>query len=363
MNQRQKQQQQFESSGENLVVGMIEHCPLDPQQLALTTSDSPYVVETFQSGLTAEVYRLRFAGKDYTLKKKRPQAKVQNLDGQFSFLNEVQRRADFQQRKDNPTTAEAFANIVTTVYADYRLGIILSDWIEGESVSTISSSMLEQLFSTLTACERIGLFEWDLCAGNLLIDGDDKLWLFDFGYMYRFDPLTELNSNGMNDPLFQCCERFETRFLSGWLLEHGESYHQSLAIFSQVKRHALAALLEQCHWLRQQGASEQVLQAKQQQADLYRAALASEQQLERLYQVEMFRSHVLDIEDDLGGKSCTPTTVKRVEAVLSMINDVYPALKEQGALFYQNQGKSQSELIDAYQHILSLVKQYQLPSH
>ena len=29
--------------------------------------------------------------------------------------------------------------------------------------------------------------EWDLCSGNLLVDRQEQLWLFDFGYMYPFD--------------------------------------------------------------------------------------------------------------------------------------------------------------------------------
>lgn len=360
MNQRQKEQQQFELSGENLVVGEMENCPIDLEQLASTTSDSPYVVETFQSGLTAEVFRLRFAGKDYTLKKKRPVAKVQNLDGQFSFLNEVQRRADLQRHKDNPATSDAFECIVPTVYADYRLGIILSDWIEAEPISKITHSLLEQLFSTLTACERIGLFEWDLCAGNLLVDANGKLWLFDFGYMYRFDPLNELNSNGMSDPLFELCERFETRFLSGWFLEQGYSISQSLSVYRKVKRQALKALTLHFEWLQNQNASKPVLMAKRQQITDYQIALANERKLKQLFEVEMFRSHVLDIEDDLAGRSCTPTTIKRVEAVLAMIKDAYPMLNEKGALFYHNHGKNQAELIDSYQTALSLVKQYQI---
>ncbi len=54
--------------------------------------------------------------------------------------------------------------------------------------------------------------EWDLCSGNLLVDRQEQLWLFDFGYMYPFDPLREFNSNGLADPLFHFVERFETRF-------------------------------------------------------------------------------------------------------------------------------------------------------
>lgn len=360
MDQRQKQQFQFEQSGENLIVGSIANCPISPDQLALTKSESPYVIEAFQSGLTAEVFRVRFDGKDYTLKKKRPEAKVQNINGQLSFLNEVQRRFDLQQQKDCPETSHDFACIVATIYADYRLGIILSDWIEGTPVRTVSSSLLSQLFLTLSACEKIGLFEWDLCAGNLLLDDDHKLWMFDFGYMYPFDPLTELNSDGLNAPLFQFCERFETRFLSGWLIEHNCTHQESLSVFKNVKHEALKVLFEQCEWLRKNKASETVIQTKERLLFKYQTALQSEQKLERLFIVEMFRSHVLDIEDDIDGKSCTATTLKRVDAVIEMIEGHYEFLCEQGALFYHNDGKTKQELIDAYQEKLALVRKYQL---
>ncbi|KJY81882.1 phosphotransferase [Vibrio galatheae] len=360
MNQRQLAQQQFEQSGENLVVGSLQACPLSPEQLAQTTADCDYVVETFNSGLTAEVFRIRVDGRDYTLKKKRPTARVSNLDGHYSFLNEVQRRFDIQQQKDDPSSAADFECIVSTVYADYHLGIIVSDWIEGEPVKQVSSSLLSQLFSTLSACERIGLFEWDLCAGNLLVDEQHKLWLFDFGYMYRFEPLNELNSNGLDAPLFNFCERFETRFLSGWLLDKELSHSEALAVFKNVKHEALRVLLQQLRWLKNNGASVAVMQAKQALIDTYQQALESQTKLESLFQLEMFRSHVLDIEDDLDGKSCTPITIKRVETVLNTITEHYAELKQQGGLFYHNQGKTQQALIDAYRGKLDLVIQYQL---
>lgn len=360
MDKRQKQQMQFEKSGENLIVGNIDDYPISPEQLARTTEASPYVVEAFQSGLTAEVFRVQFDGKDYTLKKKRPEAKVQNLNGQLSFLNEVQRRSDLQKQKDSTHTSVDFECIVPTVYADYRLGIILSEWIEGKPVSDVSSSLLYQLFSTLSACEKIGLFEWDLCSGNLLVDDDHKLWLFDFGYMYPFDPLTELNSDGLNAPIFQFCERFETRFLSGWLVQQGYSHRESLTLFKNVKHEALSVLLEQCKWLRLNHASSAVLNHKEAQVTKYQTALQNEKTLEDLFIVEMFRSHVLDIEDDIDGKSCTATTLKRVNTVLEMVNEHYDFLREQGALFYQNEGKSKQELMDSYREKLALVKEYQL---
>ncbi|STT10498.1 phosphotransferase [Klebsiella pneumoniae] len=126
MNLRQQQQQAFDRSGEPLIVGNVSHCPLPPETLAALGPDSPYVVQVYGSGLTGEVYRLRIAGKEYNLKKRRAVAGVANLNGQLSFLNEVQRRQALQQLKDDPVTAPRFTHIVPTLYADYRLGILLS---------------------------------------------------------------------------------------------------------------------------------------------------------------------------------------------------------------------------------------------
>ena len=91
MNLRQQQQQAFDRSGQPLIVGDVNHCPLPPETLAALGPDSPYVAQVYGSGLTGEVYRLRIAGKEYNLKKRRAVAGVANLNGQLSFLNEVQR--------------------------------------------------------------------------------------------------------------------------------------------------------------------------------------------------------------------------------------------------------------------------------
>ncbi len=360
VNQRQKQQQEFEQSEHNLIVGSELQCPLSPKRLARTTADCDYVVETFESGLTAQVFHIRIDGRDYTLKKKRPQAKVKNLDGQYSFLNEVQRRSDFQALKSNPDLAPSFQHIVETIYANYRLGIILSEWIEGSPVRELTEDLLAQLFSTLHACERAGLFEWDLCSGNLLVDRQGQLKLFDFGYMYPFIPTSELNSNGMTAPLFHFCERFETRFLSGWLLEQAVSEQECLSLFTKVKRQAALALESQITWLKDRKSCDEVIDAKTRLLQQYKAAFKNEGNLSNLFTLEMFRSHVLDIEDDLEGRSCTPTTIKRVEKVLAMLKSDFPLLQEQGALFYHNQDKSQVQLREAYLRKMALVVEYQL---
>ncbi|HIG2693772.1 TPA: AarF/UbiB family protein [Klebsiella pneumoniae] len=315
MNLRQQQQQAFDRSGEPLIVGNVSHCPLPPETLAALGPDSPYVVQVYGSGLTGEVYRLRIAGKEYNLKKRRAVAGVANLNGQLSFLNEVQRRQALQQLKDDPVTAPRFTHIVPTLYADYRLGILLSPWIDGEPIHQLTPPLIAQLFTTLEACEEQGLMEWDLCSGNLLVDRQEQLWLFDFGYMYPFDPLREFNSNGLADPLFHFVERFETRFFFSWLMT------------------------------RIPGAEQQ---------------LADPAALSRLFAVEAFRSHVLDIEDDLHGQSCTLLTLQRIDWVINQLEQHYRFIANEGGLFYDNEGKSQQALLSSYAQKRQQAQQYLL---
>jgi hypothetical protein len=207
---RQQAQMAFVASGENLVVGSEVDCPLPPDELAALTPDSSLVVEQFGGGLTARVLHLQIDGKHYTLKQKRHEALVRNVDGETSFLNEVQRRADFTRLKSDPVWEGRFAHIVPTLYADFRRGIILSPWLEGKPLDRFDGEIFEQILATAIACEEAGLMEWDLCPGNI-IDDNGFIWFFDFGYMYPFDPCCEFNSNGLSDPLFHACERFETR--------------------------------------------------------------------------------------------------------------------------------------------------------
>ncbi|WP_375748739.1 AarF/UbiB family protein [Vibrio sp. HN007] len=360
MNQRQKEQQEFDESGKNLIVGLATACPLKPEELAAITPDSPCVVEVFTSGLTAEVYRLRIKGNDYTLKKKREESKVQNLDGKYSFLNEVQRRSDFQKLKDDATTAGDYQHIVPTIYADYQMGIILSPWLEGELLQKPNQAIVSQLFSTLFACEKAGLFEWDLCSGNMIVDEEQQLWMFDFGYMYPFNPLKELNSNGLSDPIFQFCERFETRFLSGWIAKNELDSDAALKLFRMVKKAALEAISQKLEWLIEQGADDTVVSHYVEMQAEYEKAVSDSDELKRRYMLDMFRSHVLDIEDDLDGKSCTSTTALRVKAVIGMLDKHYDLLREGGGLFYQNSGKKRSELIRQYIEKSELVEEYQV---
>ncbi|HFS0579053.1 TPA: AarF/UbiB family protein [Klebsiella pneumoniae] len=360
MNLRQQQQQAFDRSGEPLIVGNVSHCPLPPETLAVLGPDSPYVVQVYGSGLTGEVYRLRIAGKEYNLKKRRAVAGVANLNGQLSFLNEVQRRQALQQLKDDPVTAPRFTHIVPTLYADYRLGILLSPWIDGEPIHQLTPPLIAQLFTTLEACEEQGLMEWDLCSGNLLVDRQEQLWLFDFGYMYPFDPLREFNSNGLADPLFHFVERFETRFFFSWLMTRLPDAEQQLAQYREMKRLAVESYRRKLVWLRARRADPLVLAHFQQLTARWESALGDSAALSRLFAVEAFRSHVLDIEDDLHGQSCTLLTLQRIDWVINQLEQHYRFIADEGGLFYDNEGKSQQALLNSYAQKRQQAQQYLL---
>ncbi len=80
----------------------------------------------------------------------------------------------------------------------------------------------------------------------------------------------------------------------------------------------------------------------------WESALADPAALSRLFAVEAFRSHVLDIEDDLHGQSCTLLTLQRIDWVINQLEQHYRFIADEGGLFYDNEGKSQQALLSSY---------------
>ena len=100
---RQKAQAAIVERGEEVEAGTVAALPVDLDELERIDETSPCVSRSFKGGLTAEVFRLDIGGRSYTLKKKRKKILVHNIDGQTSFLIEVQRRRDFEElRKHDP---------------------------------------------------------------------------------------------------------------------------------------------------------------------------------------------------------------------------------------------------------------------
>lgn len=346
---RHEQQLAFVKSKQNIEVGSLDGVGLSLNELKNTTLDSCYVVQHFTSGLTAEVYQLLINGKYWTLKRKRPVSLVNNVDGKTSFLNEVQRRRDLTElQKQNP---EDFKNIVETQYASFLDGIILSPWIEGEAITHLNRNLFEQIFNAIVKLELNGLFEWDFCPGNILLDKNNQIKLFDFGYMYSFDPKKHVNSNGLDTPLFHGIERFETRFFFDLLLKNPEKLSDTalFELYKLEKQCALAAYVNKYNRLVLINAEPEVLQRQQQINASWQLALLNDEALKTLFLMEQFRSNILDLLDDLHGQSCTKYTLKKVDLVLQLLNTQFDQLKESDAFFFGDEKLSQVELINKYE--------------
>ncbi|MBW3694569.1 hypothetical protein EK599_02625 [Vibrio sp. T187] len=360
--QRQSAQLQFQQSDQNIVCGSLEAIPLTLDELKNTTANSPYVVETFSSGLTAIVYHLHVDGVDWTLKCQRPQSLVKNVDGETSFLNEVQRRRDLNLHKQN--NPKLFKHIVDTQYASFRDGIILSPWIVGEPLQQLTKNIFEQVFATIVNLELSGLFEWDFCPGNILLTPQQQVRLFDFGYMYQFDPTQHFNSNGTDTPLFHGVERFETRFFFDYLLKQSQvlNVQQQFDLYRLEKTCALDAYLTKLEKLKQMNANSVVLTHHQTIIQTWQHALESDDALQDLMLVEQFRSNVLDLLDDIHGKSCSQYTLQKADFVVERIELHYELLKQKQGFFFGDESLTQAELINKYTALKQSALDFQIRS-
>lgn len=354
---RQAAQLEFIASGAPLSVGALADTPFTREQLlALRAADAELHID---SGLSAEVLRLQAGGRRWTLKRARLESRVRNVDGQTAFLNEIQRRIDHQALKRRDP--ERWRGLVDTAWGSFRDGLLLSPWIDGEPVRDWNERQLRQLLGLACALWLEGLFEWDLCAGNLLDDGA-QIRLFDFGYQYRFDPLRQFSSAGRGDDvsLFHPVERFESRCFCAHLLEleQGQGQAAALAAFSLEKGVALEAYRELRAQAAARGAQAHVLDWLDGFIARWQQALQGD--IGPLYLAESWRSHALDLDDDLRGQSCTPMTLRRADWLLDALQRHGDALQAQQAFFWHDEGLDLAALRARYALLRRQAETFQL---
>ncbi len=348
------------STGQEIEAGGREALPVPLAELETVDRESPLVSRYFGGGLTAEVFKLDIGGRAYTLKKKRREILVQNTDGQTSFLNEVQRRRDFEALKARDP--EGYAGIVDTVYASLKHGVILSPWIEGEEIAFYTREVLESIFFTLIQMEMGGIFECDPTSGNLLLCPDGRVLMYDFGYAYPFDPVSEFNSDGIESPVFHAAERFETRAFMMHLLdiemEVGRAY--ALALYRVEKEVALKHYRRKLAWLHEKGAPEHVLSFVSRFISLWEEGLRDNGALDRLFTLECFRSCLLDVHDDISGRSCNPDTILKARHVIDAADRHYAFIRENGGFFWGDESLSREDLLVRYRTLEEEAKALQL---
>ncbi|HEY5801987.1 MAG TPA: hypothetical protein VIT92_17320 [Burkholderiaceae bacterium] len=354
---RQSTNLAFLASGAEFAFGDPAGLPLPAAQLAALTPASPGVEAVMQSGLTAVVYKLRVDERCYAVKQARPRCLVRNADGQTSFLNELQRHAELAALRAQDVV---FPGVLAPLYGSLRHGVIVSPWIAGAPVDTFDRRRIRQLLATGSSLLAHGFFEWDFSPGNLLDDGA-QTWIFDFGYMYRYDPLRELNSagNGRDAPQFHLAERIETRAAFAWLLRIGQEQGMDVALerYAVLKEEAAASYAALRAQLAARGADALVLAH-------YEAIVREwdEGTLPRLYLKEAWRSHTLDLYDDLHGKTCTPTTLARADWLLEAAFTQHAQLLALGALSADDSRLSRDDLLARYRGHRASAERYQLPA-
>lgn len=164
---------------------------------------------------------------------------------------------------------------------------------------------------------------------------------------YTFNPLIELNSSGWSAPLFHGVERLETRNFFGYLLRKEAMWSQKeiISLFELEKRLALQLYQRKYTTLKQVGALQGVLDWVESYIKRWQVALTSPATLDDLFLVESFRSHLLDVVDDLQGQSCTPMTLERLERIELVLTEHFDALKKLNGLFFGDEHLTQQALL------------------
>ncbi|WP_139709256.1 hypothetical protein [Aeromonas allosaccharophila] len=340
-------------SKEEIRIGRERDCPLPLAQLVKLKDSHPAVVKVYRHGLTAEVFHLKVEGHHWCLKRRRQDSLVANLDGKTAFLTELERRREIEALRElHPTV---LSHVVCTSFGSARAGVLVSPWLRGVPVHQLNERNLAQMLEVQGELARWGWFDWDPSPGNLLDDGE-QICVFDFGYMWTFDPRFEYNSNGLVDPQFHVPERLETCTLSGLWLDEADPLPQ----FRYWRELCLKWVKREIHHLIREGASAPVLARLHALQGEWSAALASDEALVANWWRDMYRSHRLDVADDLSGQSCGPLTLRRLDWLMQAVTDHYPLLVDN--LSPQETELGQTGLLARLQQLRREAVAYQLPA-
>jgi hypothetical protein len=321
---RLQQNLEFLRSGMDFSFGNEDDCPLSLNELATIDTRDARIEEVLVGGATATVYKITVEDREYALKRASGQFGARTLFGEIPFLNELQRHAELRLLWESGIR---MSGIVAATYGSLHHGFIVCPWIEGKLVTRWDERCIRQVLEMGASLVEHGFFCWSFCPGNLLDDGK-SVWILDLEHMYRFDPLTQINSagNGLNCPQFHLAERIESRNLFAHLLdvERTQGEAAALGLFRTYKEIAVEIYALLRDRLAKKGALAAVLTFYDQMIAEWRGAL--NEGLEELYLRDARRTHRADLTDDLIGKTCTSRTLLRARWLVERTPDLH--LKE-----------------------------------
>ena len=324
--------------------------PVSLQTLLLMDESHPACIGV-REGMTAHVYQLSIGGQLYALKKERDESLVKNEDGETAFLNEILvRKALEGYYKEHGHVS----GLPRTLYASKEHGVILSYWIQGSGPDMFNRKRIRSLFDALWNLEQVGYFEWDLCGGNLLFDEEDRVQLYDFGYTYPIDPLTQMNTDGFRNPIFHMVERFETRFLMQHLMDIEEvvSEEVALKLLKIEKEEAVRIYQKKLAYLMSHGGSDKMIEFLRKYIQLYELHNGGLEALKTLYHLELYRSCVLDTMDDLSAPYANGDTLIKIQRAIKLLGPYYTLLKQQNYLVV-----NQHEMVDVMKELMAYERQ------
>jgi hypothetical protein len=208
---------------------------------------------------------------------------------------------------------------------------------------------LKMLFGLLYELDINGFFEWDLCKGNIL-KSKNSFKLFDFGYMYKFDPLKELNNEGFTASGFYPIERFETRSYLHVLRDMKQE--EAFVRYRELKEETVNYYEKKIAFLKEKDAMEQVILFYVNMVEELNFILDKDDLVEQAFIKNIYRATRLDIEDDISGKSCSKYTIEKIDYIMVLVEEYFDILS---GMF---EGKTKDAILEENEEHRRLAKLY-----
>ena len=315
------------------------------------------IVGTPVEGTDGIIYKIRNKhAKEFALKVKKQKYMLETHE-ENPYNHELEIRRQLYNRR--------IKGIIPTIYASTKDGILLSEWNTGcfienqlPSKGGINKEKIESALNVLLELEMKGFFDWYVNINNILYV-EDEAYLFDFGYMYTFDVLTEFNPNGIKEPYFSMFQIYQDKHLMHYVTRL-EKLSQKKVAFDIYR--AYITLLEKAYdkkiaTLLKLGSASYIINENKRKQAFIRKVLMQDSNtaytLKSQYIIDKYRSHKLNIESNRRGKYYNNIFLTRCHLMIELIEESYEMLKINDAFLWEDIGYKKEKLLENYQNYIS----------